>query len=136
MGKLEFCQKLVCLDGKLISFADRPYLPAIYASQARKLVLRCSRQTEKSTFLVNSILFEACTYPGIHMLLVTPRLEQGRTLCRSRLLPCIQQSPFIHRVLAGKQSRQLPVTNIRTPDIGPVLPTFVLVSGIPSRRRK
>ena len=27
-------------------------------------------------------------------------------------------------------------SNFRTPDIGPLFPAFVLVSGIPSRRRK
>ena len=39
-GKLSFCQRLVYLNRRLISFAGRPYLPAIYASSARNLVLR------------------------------------------------------------------------------------------------
>jgi hypothetical protein len=60
MGKLSFCERFVYLNRELISFAGRPYLPAIYASTARNIVLRCSRQTEKSTFLVNSILY--CTF--------------------------------------------------------------------------
>ena len=60
MGKLNFCERFVYLDGKLISFEDRPYLPAIYASNKRNIVLRCSRQTEKSTFLANTIIHEAC----------------------------------------------------------------------------
>ncbi len=46
MGKLSFCEKIVYLNRQPISFAGRPYLPAIYDSTARNLVLRCSRQTE------------------------------------------------------------------------------------------
>ena len=48
MGKLKFCEDFVFLDRDLISFEGRPYLPAIYGVTARNLVLRCSRQTEKS----------------------------------------------------------------------------------------
>lgn len=72
-NKLSFCERFVHLDGRLITFEDRPYLPAIYAAGSRNLVLRCSRQTEKSTFLANSIIHQACTNPGVSMLLVAPR---------------------------------------------------------------
>ena len=95
MGKLEFCQRFVYLDHELIRFGQRPYLPAIYASEKRNLVLRCSRQTEKSTFLANSIIYEACTNPGITMLLVAARFDQARKFCRTKLLPCLEQSPLI-----------------------------------------
>ena len=103
MGKLQFCEHFVHLGKDLISFQDRPYLPAVYRCKKRNLVLRCSRQTEKSTFLANSILYEACTNPGIAMLLVAPRLEQAWTFCHSRLLPCLHDSPLIRRILIGSQ---------------------------------
>ena len=61
MGKLDFCEQFVYLNGKPISFNGRPYLPRIYACENRNLVLRCSRQTEKSTFVANTILYKACT---------------------------------------------------------------------------
>lgn len=112
MNKFDFCQRFVHLDRKLISFDDRPYLPAIYASNLRNLVLRCSRQTEKSTFLANSIIYEACTNPGITMLLVAPRYEQALTFCRARLLPCLEQSPLVRRMLIGSNRRGLRVKNM------------------------
>lgn len=52
MDKLSFCENFVYLDRRLISFSGRPYLPALHAVLDRNLALRCSRQTEKSTFLV------------------------------------------------------------------------------------
>ena len=69
-------------------------------------VLRCSRQTEKSTFLANTILYEASSWPDIRMLLVCPRYEQGRVFCRSRLFPSLEQSPLIRRLLIGRTYRR------------------------------
>ncbi len=40
--KLKFCESFVRLDGRPISFQDRPYLPAIYAVDQGKLVIRVS----------------------------------------------------------------------------------------------
>jgi len=112
MSKLGFCERLIHLERKLISFHDRPYLPKIYASEKRNLVLRCSRQTEKSTFLANTILYEACINPGISMLLVTPRFEQALTFCRARLLPCLEQSPLIRRRLIGPGGGGIRITHM------------------------
>ncbi len=112
MEKLSFCQHFVYLDRQPISFVGRPYLPAIYAAGNRNLVLRCSRQTEKSTFLVNTILYEACTKPGTKILFVCPRQEQARLFSRSRLLASLNQSSVIRRLLLGKSGRQPQVMNM------------------------
>lgn len=112
MGKLDFCERFVFLKRKLISFHSRPYLPEIYAANRRNLVLRCSRQTEKSTLLVNTILFEACTNPGIQMLFVSPRLEQAQAFSKLRLLPALEQSPLIRRQLLGRSARRPQVMNL------------------------
>ena len=114
MGKLEFCKSFVHLDRKLIRFDDRPYLPAIYASDARNLVLRTSRQVEKSTFLVNTIVYEACTRPGIKMLFVCPRHEQAQVFSKSRLIPTIEQSPLVCRRLFGaRRQNRIQVMNMQ-----------------------
>lgn len=105
-AKMRFCERLIHLNRAPISFAGRPYLLAIYACTERNLVLRCSRQTEKSTFLVNTILYEACTRPGIQLLLVCPRVEQARVFSNSRLLPALHDSPVIRRALLGKRGRR------------------------------
>ena len=112
MSKLDFCRRFVFLDRKPITFDDRPYLPAVYAAAGRSLVLRCSRQTEKSTFLVNTILYEACTNPGIQILFVSPRLEQARVFVRSRLLASLEQSPLIRRTLLGRRGKRPQITNM------------------------
>jgi hypothetical protein len=113
MRKLRFCETLVYLQRELICFEGRSYLPEIYAVTDRNLVLRCSRQTEKSTFLVNTILYEACRNPGIQMLFVCPRMEQARVFSESRLLPALEQSPLIRRVLLGRNGRRPHVFNMQ-----------------------
>ena len=113
MGKLSFCEQFVYLQRQPISFAGRPYLPEVYDVIDRNLVLRCSRQTEKSTFLVNTILYEACTKPGIQMLFVCPRIEQARVFTDARLLPSLEESPLIRRTLLGRGARRLKVTNMQ-----------------------
>jgi hypothetical protein len=87
-------------------------LPAIYAVENRNLVLRCSRQTEKSTFLVNTIIKEACTQPNCKILFVSPRADQTRVFIRSRLLAAIEQSPLVRRTLLGNRARRPPLSNM------------------------
>lgn len=106
-SKFEFCEQFVFLDRSLIRFDGRPYLRPIYESPARNLVWRASRQVEKSTFIVNTILYLCCRHPGIHVLLVCPRQEQTRVIVGSRLIPCLEQSPLIRRCLLGEQPRRL-----------------------------
>lgn len=113
VSKLSFCSRFVHLERKLISFQGRPYLPAIYAASGRNLVMRCSRQTEKSTFLVNTIVFEACAKPGIQILFVSPRIDQARLFSNVRLLSCIDQSPIIRRELFGRSTRKPQVMNMQ-----------------------
>ena len=91
MRKLEFCRHFVHLQRKPICFDGRPYLPPIYKVTKRNLVLRSSRQTEKSTFLVNTILYEACRNPGVQMLFV-PAHGTG---------PCLQSFSIVG-ILGGE----------------------------------
>jgi len=113
MDKLDWCERFLYLKKKPISFASRPYLHAPYNSPAQRLVIRASRQVEKSTFLVNTIVYAAVTHPGIHILFVCPRQEQARVFSSSRLLPTIQGSPLIRRALLGRSGRPPQVMNLR-----------------------
>jgi Phage terminase large subunit gpA, ATPase domain len=110
---LEFCQACVRLQGRPIRFDRRPYLPAIYASQARNVVIRASRQVEKSTFLANIIAHNLVTRPGVSILLVCPRQEQASVFIRSRLQPIIVNSPLVRRVLVGPTGARLPINHMR-----------------------
>ena len=112
LNRARFSELYVYLKGKPIRFSGRPYLPTIYTVN-RNLVIRASRQVEKSTLLVNTILYEAFMNPGIQILFVCPRQEQARVFSHSRLLPCLEQSPLLRRVLLGRSRRKLPVMNIQ-----------------------
>jgi hypothetical protein len=113
MGLRKFCEQNVFLKGQPITFTGRGYLREVLASTAKRLVLRCSRQVEKSTLLVNRILYHAATVPGIQMVLVCPRREQASTISKSRLMPAIADSPFLHRLLLGRNKRRPQVMNCR-----------------------
>ena len=113
MGKRTFCERFLHLKRGPISFAGRPYLSQVYASRAHNLILRCSRQTEKTTFLVNTLLYEACAQPGVNILFVSPRRDQARVFSRSRLIPCLEHSPLIRRLLWGHTRRRPSVFDLR-----------------------
>jgi Phage terminase large subunit (GpA) len=113
LDRFTFTREFVHLRKRPISFDGRPYLPRVYQSEASRLVIRASRQVEKSTFLVNSILYLAIRFPGIHIVCVFPRQEQAHVSSSSRLLGMIDGSPVIRRVLLGKKSRKPQVMNLR-----------------------
>ncbi len=113
MSKLSFCKNFVHLNREPISFAGRPYLPAFYGSTRKNLVLRTSRQVEKSTFLVNTILYEACVHPGTSILFVCPRQEQAMLFSSSRLLPSLEQSPLVRRTLMGTSKKKPQLKNMQ-----------------------
>ena len=113
MDRFKFCRSFIYLRGRPISFAGRPYLPAIYDSTARRIVLRCSRQVEKTTFICNAVVHAAVTYPGVHIAVVFPRLEQAMVFAKSRLLPMINDSPLVSRVLLGKRPRKPQITHMQ-----------------------
>jgi hypothetical protein len=105
LSKLDFCRHFVNLNGEPISFAGRPYLPAVYAVNAGNLVIRASRQVEKSTFLANTIAHECCRNEHAKILVVLPREEQAHSFFHDRLLPILDKSPILRRALLGKGSR-------------------------------
>ncbi len=97
-----------------IKFTGRHYLGKVLASTAKRLVLRCSRQVEKTTLLVNRILYDAVMNPGVQLLLVCPPVpEQASTFSKSRLIPADEESPLIRRLLMGRTKRRLPVMHCR-----------------------
>ena len=113
MNRYEFCETFIHLKGRPISFARRPYLRPIYDSSARRVVLRCSRQVEKTTFICNMVTHAAVTIPGVHIVVVFPRHEQATVFAKSRLLPVISESPVISRVLLGERHRKPQITHMR-----------------------
>jgi len=105
MNQMEWCQTHFWLERKPIQYEKRPYLNAVYRVRDQNLVLRCSRQVEKSTTLVATLLFLLCRELGIKILFVAPRNEQADLFCRSRFFPALVESPFIRRYLLGQSGR-------------------------------
>jgi hypothetical protein len=80
-------------------------LAAIYTSQASRIVLRCSRQCEKSTLLAIMAILEVATNPHAVVLIVQPRDEQLRSFRDTYLLPMLKKSPILCRMLFGRHSK-------------------------------
>lgn len=112
MERFEFCQNFVYRKGRPIDFTGRDYLRAIYDSPAQRLVLRASRQVEKSTFLANAIAHAATTIPGITILFVAPRDQQAHIFVKSRLHPVLQDSPVLRRTLVGHRRQNLGIKDL------------------------
>ena len=113
MNRFEFCGNFIYLRGKQLSFDSRSYLRAIYNTTARRIVLRCSRQVEKTTFICNAVVHAAMMYPGVRIAVVFPRREQAMVFAKSRLLPMIDESPLVHRVLLRKKARKPQVSHMQ-----------------------
>lgn len=104
MDIIPFCNNFIFHNGRPIAFDGRPYLPAIYGC-VLNLVLCCSRQVEKSTFVANSIIYQAITQPYSRILFVAPREDQARIFSHTRLIETIERSPLIRRMLLGTKGR-------------------------------
>ncbi|MBI3832198.1 MAG: phage terminase large subunit family protein [Planctomycetes bacterium] len=104
MDRITLAEALIYLDGQPISFRARPYLRAVYASEAERLVLRASRQSEKSTTLAILVLLELLTSAHARVLVVFPRREQLRMFRETLLLAIVRDSPVVRDVLLGAGS--------------------------------
>jgi len=111
MGLRAFTERAVRLRGQPFSLGGRPYLEEVYRATAGNLVLRASRQVEKSTMICNLMLYKAYRYPGIQILFVAPRQEQSRLFSNARLRPVLEESSVLRRLLWPSQ-RKIPVGDI------------------------
>ncbi len=113
MNTMAFAEQFIYLDDQPITFPNRDYLRDIYGFPLRRLVLRASRQVEKTQLVVNRILHLAVTRPGVRIVCAFPRGEQAKDFSRSRLRPTIEESPQLRRVLFGKTGRLPGVKDLR-----------------------
>src|SRR3954451_9349852 len=112
MSFREFAEFAIRLKGRPFSLADRPHLWDLYDCVANNLVVRASRQCEKSTYLVNVILYYAIMHPGVSILFVAPRHDQGALFVRDRLQPAIWNSPLVKAQLWANNARRMPIKDI------------------------
>ena len=85
------------------SFEGRRHMLRIYDTPARRILLICARQTEKSTSLGNKSLGRSCLIPGHKTLYVSPSSLQSKTFSMDRIKDPIETSD----ILRGYTNRYL-----------------------------
>lgn len=79
------------------SFEGRRHLYSIYDTSAKRVLLCCSRQTEKSTSLGNIALCYMSMVPAYRVLYVSPSATQTKTFSNDRIKEPIETSPVLKR---------------------------------------
>jgi phage terminase large subunit GpA len=79
------------------SFKERPHLRRIYDTGARRIILMCARQVEKSTLLGNISLSYSCIVPGYRTLYVSPSATQTKTFSADRVKEPLETSVVLRQ---------------------------------------
>lgn len=77
------------------SFKGRRHMTRIYDTPAKRVLLVCARQVEKSTLLGNKAIAYSCLVPGFKTLYVSPTSTQTKTFSTDRLKEPIETSPIL-----------------------------------------
>jgi hypothetical protein len=90
--------------GKLtpFSFVGREYLRPIYDSDSRRMLLKCGRQTEKSTTLGNKALVYSAVNMAFRVLYVTATAQQAQVFSVDRVKDAIELSPELRQLTDSK----------------------------------
>lgn len=95
----EFAFYMPAQDGGYapFSFDQRRHLLRPYNTPAKRVLLFCGRQVEKSTMLGNIAITASCLVPAHRTLYVSPSATQTRTFSIDRLKDPIETSPVLKR---------------------------------------
>jgi hypothetical protein len=77
------------------SFEGRSHLYQPYDTPARRILLFCGRQVEKSTLLGNKALGLCCLIPSYKILYVSPSATQTKVFSNDRIKDAIETSPVL-----------------------------------------
>lgn len=77
------------------SFNGRQYLRLPYDSPAKRRLLKCGRQVEKSTLLGNTCLSYCCVINSFNVLYVSPTNQQTKVFSRDRLKEPLDTSEIL-----------------------------------------
>lgn len=107
--KSQVAQSLLWLDGRPYSLADYPFLPAIFDTGKREVLLKTSRQISKSTTCASEMITESAAHNHYRTLYVAPSKEQTSKFSNTRLSKIIHYSPLIrdHYVDASQPNNVL-----------------------------
>jgi hypothetical protein len=87
------------------SFKGREYLQKIYDTDAKKLLLMCGRQIEKSTTLGNRLLCYSALTNNFRSLYVAPSAEQAKVFSNDRIKDVIDASPMLKAYTASSANQ-------------------------------
>jgi len=83
-------------------FTGREYLRRIYDTSARKVLLKCGRQVEKSTTLGNRLLCYSALTNNFRCLFVAPSAEQAKVFSNDRIKDVIDSSPLLRAYTSSR----------------------------------
>lgn len=89
------------------SFEGRRHMLRCYDTPARRLLLFCGRQVEKSTLIGNIILCYMSLIPGYKALFVSPSATQTKTFSNDRIKDPIETSPTLKRFTTTMLSQNI-----------------------------
>jgi hypothetical protein len=89
------------------SFHGRRHLPRIYDSPARRILLCCGRQVEKSTMLGNRAICYASLVPALRILYVSPSATQTKTFSNDRIKEPVETSPLLRKFTTKMLSQNI-----------------------------
>lgn len=79
------------------SFKERRHMRRPYDTPAKRLLLFCGRQVEKSTLLGNRILSYTCLLPSFKTLYVSPSATQTKVFSDDRIKEALETSSILRR---------------------------------------
>jgi hypothetical protein len=79
------------------SFEGRRHIVRPYNSAAKRILLICGRQVEKSTLIGNVSLCYMCLVPNFKILFVSPSATQTKTFSNDRIKEPIETSPVLKK---------------------------------------
>lgn len=89
------------------SFEGRRHLPRIYNTPARRVLLSCGRQVEKSTLLGNRALCYTTLVTGMKILYVSPSSTQTKTFSNDRIKEPVETSPLLTKLTTRMLSQNV-----------------------------
>lgn len=89
------------------SFGARPYLPQIYDTGHHRILMKCARQTEKSTGLGNISVAYAGLNMAFKVLYVTATAQQATVFSVDRIREVIEISPVINSLTTTKLAQNV-----------------------------
>jgi len=92
MKPFELVQRLLILNNEPFNLKDRPYLMGVYNTPFRRKLLKCGRQTEKSTLCAAIASTCMLCHAGFKTLYVAPYDMQVRQFSIDRLGPFLENS--------------------------------------------